>query len=125
MFGPFWFEVFNSLGLYDVYSAAWLLLILTLLVLRWWPLLASNGAPEDVNGAVFEGIDFNTSMGPLTRELTNFRLFNINPVIQQHAEQKFRNFGTNISFKLPNQLARPLSRKTTCCRSTWKGASIS
>ncbi len=21
-FGPFWFEVFNSLGLYDVYSAA-------------------------------------------------------------------------------------------------------
>jgi cytochrome c biogenesis protein len=26
-FGPFWFEVFNSLGLYDVYSAAWFLLI--------------------------------------------------------------------------------------------------
>lgn len=32
-FGPFWFEVFNSLGLYDVYSAAWFLLILTFLVL--------------------------------------------------------------------------------------------
>ena len=97
MFGPFWFEVFNSLGLYDVYSAAWLLLILTLLVLRLWPLLASNGAPEDVNGAVFEGIDFNTSMGPL--ELTNFRLFNIHPVMQQDAQQKFRNFGPNFSFK--------------------------
>ena len=75
--------------------------------------------------AVFEGIDFNTSMGPLTLELTNFRLFNINPVMQQDAEQKFRNFGTNFGFKLPNQLARPLSTKTTCCRSAWKGASIS
>ena len=64
-------------------------------------------------------------MGPLTLELTNFRLFNINPVMQQHAEQKFRNFGTNFSFKLPKQLARPLSTKTTCCLSTWKGASIS
>ena len=32
-FGPFWFEIFNSLGLYDVYSAAWFLLIMTFLVL--------------------------------------------------------------------------------------------
>ena len=31
-FGPFWFEVFESLGLYDVYSALWFLTILTLLV---------------------------------------------------------------------------------------------
>lgn len=31
-FGPFWFEVFESVGLYDVYSAPWFLLILTLLV---------------------------------------------------------------------------------------------
>lgn len=32
-FGPFWFEVFESLGLYDVYSALWFLSILTLLVI--------------------------------------------------------------------------------------------
>lgn len=32
-FGPFWFEVFESLGLYDVYSALWFLTILTLLVI--------------------------------------------------------------------------------------------
>lgn len=32
-FGPFWFEVFKSLGLYDVYSAIWFLVILTLLVI--------------------------------------------------------------------------------------------
>ncbi|WP_040576941.1 cytochrome c biogenesis protein ResB [Methylophaga lonarensis] len=32
-FGPFWFEVFESVGLYDVYSAPWFLVILTLLVI--------------------------------------------------------------------------------------------
>lgn len=31
-FGPFWFDVFEKLGLYDVYSALWFLAILTLLV---------------------------------------------------------------------------------------------
>lgn len=32
-FGPYWFEVFEALGLYDVYSAVWFLAILTLLVI--------------------------------------------------------------------------------------------
>jgi len=32
-FGPFWFEVFNKLGLYAVYSAWWFLLIMTFLVM--------------------------------------------------------------------------------------------
>ncbi|HTT09176.1 MAG TPA: cytochrome c biogenesis protein ResB [Gammaproteobacteria bacterium] len=31
-FGPFWFEVFRALGLYDVYTAAWFLFILAFLV---------------------------------------------------------------------------------------------
>jgi cytochrome c biogenesis protein len=31
-FGPFWFQAFEKLGLYDVYHAAWFLLILTFLV---------------------------------------------------------------------------------------------
>lgn len=32
-FGPFWFDVFDSLGLYDVYSASWFLAILAFLVI--------------------------------------------------------------------------------------------
>ncbi|MCB1640058.1 MAG: cytochrome c biogenesis protein ResB, partial [Thiothrix sp.] len=32
-FGTFWFEIFRTLGLYDVYSALWFLLILAFLVL--------------------------------------------------------------------------------------------
>ena len=32
-FGPFWFEVFNRLGLYDVYGAGWFIAILGFLIL--------------------------------------------------------------------------------------------
>ncbi|MEC9413064.1 MAG: cytochrome c biogenesis protein ResB, partial [Pseudomonadota bacterium] len=32
-FGPYWFDVFEKLGLYDVYSAIWFLAILALLVI--------------------------------------------------------------------------------------------
>ena len=32
-FGPFWFDVFNQIGLYDVYSSSWFLFILFFLVL--------------------------------------------------------------------------------------------
>ena len=32
-FGPFWFEVFKMLDLFDVYSSSWFLAILTFLVL--------------------------------------------------------------------------------------------
>jgi len=32
-FGPFWFDVFDQLGLYDVYSAVWFIAILALLVI--------------------------------------------------------------------------------------------
>ena len=31
-FGPFWFDVFNQLGLYDVYSSSWFLFILLFLL---------------------------------------------------------------------------------------------
>ncbi|HSP01600.1 MAG TPA: cytochrome c biogenesis protein ResB, partial [Thioalkalivibrio sp.] len=32
-FGPFWHEIFRGMSLYDVYSAAWFLVILTFLVI--------------------------------------------------------------------------------------------
>lgn len=44
-FGPFWFEVFNKLGLYAVYSAWWFLLIMGFLVLSTSLCIARN-APK-------------------------------------------------------------------------------
>jgi cytochrome c biogenesis protein len=42
-FGPFWFEIFNKLGLYSVYSAWWFLLIMGFLVLSTSLCIARNG----------------------------------------------------------------------------------
>jgi len=41
--GPFWFEVFNKLGLYSVYSTWWFLLIMGFLVLSTSLCIARNG----------------------------------------------------------------------------------
>jgi cytochrome c biogenesis protein len=42
-FGPFWFPVFETLGLYDVYHAAWFLAILSFLVLSTSLCVYRNG----------------------------------------------------------------------------------
>lgn len=42
-FGPFWFELFESAGLYDVYSAVWFLSILVLLVISTSVCVFRNG----------------------------------------------------------------------------------
>jgi cytochrome c biogenesis protein len=43
-FGPFWFELFESAGLYDVYSAIWFLSILVLLVTSTSVCVIRNGS---------------------------------------------------------------------------------
>ncbi|MES2901878.1 MAG: cytochrome c biogenesis protein ResB [Pseudomonadota bacterium] len=42
-FGPFWFEVFNKMGLYAVYSAWWFILILMLLIASTTFCIIRNG----------------------------------------------------------------------------------
>lgn len=49
-FGPFWFEVFNKLGLYGLYSAWWFLLIMAFLVLST-SLCIGRNAPKMLKDA--------------------------------------------------------------------------
>ncbi len=42
-FGPFWFDVFNKLGLYAIYSAWWFVLILLLLIASTTACIIRNG----------------------------------------------------------------------------------
>jgi len=69
-------------------------------------LLGRDAAPRGLRGAVFDDIDIETSRGPLRLELTNFRLFNINPVQtgETDDDNELRNFGPNFTFKLRNEL---------------------
>ncbi len=73
--------------------------------MRLWPLVGSDAGPHDISGAVFEDIDIDTSLGTLRLELTNFRMFNINPLQEDRKGGKeFRNFGPNFTFRLRNEL---------------------
>lgn len=70
-FGPFWFPVFDKLGLYSVYNAPWFLVILAFLVLSTSLCIARQSAP-------------------MLREMRHFR---------EHArEASLRQFGHQASF---------------------------
>ncbi len=76
--------------------------------MRAWPLTVSDKKPFEVEGRVNQHIEIKSSQGPLTMELGNFRLFNINPVDPEKTGKKFNNFGPSFEFKLrrPNGIAR-------------------
>jgi cytochrome c biogenesis protein len=57
-FGPFWHELYRSLGLYDIYSSAWFLVLLAFLVASTSICLIQNG-PAFIRSAR----DFQERMG--------------------------------------------------------------
>lgn len=76
--------------------------------MRAWPLTISDKTPLEIEGKVNQHLKIKSSEGPLTMELSDFRLFNINPVDPEKTGKKFKNFGPSFEFKLrrPNGVAR-------------------
>lgn len=72
------------------------------LALRLWPLTGNDRNPSDLQSVVFDEIDIETVDGVLAMDISNFRLFNINPVQDGDSDKAFRNFGPNFQFKLRN-----------------------
>lgn len=66
-----------------------------------WGLGRSQVEQKEFKGSVFEKLSVETPQGPMTLELDDFRLFNINPA-EEGSGKKFRNFGPNFTFKLRN-----------------------
>ncbi|MFA7592187.1 MAG: cytochrome c biogenesis protein ResB [Thiohalobacteraceae bacterium] len=66
-----------------------------------WGLGRATVASQTFEGAVFDNLKIDTSQGPVTLELDDFRLFNINPA-DEGSGKRFRNFGPNFTFKLRN-----------------------
>ena len=73
----------------------------TRLQLSAWDLERSQTEQQAFKGAVFDRLAVQTAQGPMTLELDDFRLFNINPA-GEDADKRFRNFGPNFVFKLRN-----------------------
>jgi cytochrome c biogenesis protein len=66
-----------------------------------WGLERSQVEHKEFKGSVFDKLSVETPQGPMTLELDDFRLFNINPA-EEGSDKKFRNFGPNFTFKLRN-----------------------
>jgi cytochrome c biogenesis protein len=70
------------------------------LTLDAWPLWSADIEPRSIKGKVLESVKVETPDGPMALEFTNFRLFNINPVIDKDGEEQQKNFGPNFTFRL-------------------------
>jgi len=71
------------------------------LKVRVWPLAGDQRQTRLIDGAINKDLDLETPLGPMTLELTDFRLFNINPVeAADPSAKKFRDFGPSFNFKL-------------------------
>ena len=79
----------------------------TRLQLSAWDLQRPEAEQQAFQGAVFDRLEVQTAQGPMTLELDDFRLFNINPA-GEDADKRFRNFGPNFVFKLRNAAGEAL-----------------
>lgn len=90
-FGPFWFDIFNKLGLYNVYSTWWFLLIMGFLVLSTSLCIARN-APK------------------MIKDVSSWR--------ENVREQSLRNFHHKVEWhvsSIPSELSRQLAQRVTEC----------
>ena len=70
------------------------------LTLDVWPLHSADIEPRRIKGKVLGSLELETRDGPLRLEFTDFRMFNINPVIDKNGDEHQKNFGPNFTFKL-------------------------
>lgn len=73
----------------------------TRLNLSAWGFGRAQLEQQDFKSAVFDKLSVETAQGPMSLELDDFRLFNINPA-PEGSGQRFRNFGPNFTFKVRN-----------------------
>jgi cytochrome c biogenesis protein len=66
-----------------------------------WQLMgASAGTSQPVAGAVFQDMPFTVGDAKYTLELNDFRMFNINPVPDEHGKIQEKNFGPSVVFRM-------------------------
>ena len=68
------------------------------LKLEVWPLKEAEAEPLEVVSRVHQSVRLETTAGRYTAEFTNFKPFNVFPSEQE--DQKFRNFGPSVLYKL-------------------------
>lgn len=72
----------------------------TRVALNVWPLDGRTAEQRDLQGTVQQTLQVAAADGPRTIEFEDFRLFNINPVLDENGEVEQRNFGPALQFKV-------------------------
>lgn len=70
--------------------------------LRLWSLRDDPGASVNIEAEVFETRQLSSGGEQLSLELNDFRLFNINPVLDEQGKTVQQNFGPSVTFKVRN-----------------------
>ncbi|HDP89701.1 MAG TPA: cytochrome c biogenesis protein ResB [Thioalkalivibrio sp.] len=71
--------------------------------LRLWPLDTQTNDPVALRGRVFENYPVETAGGTWRLELADFRLFNINPVVNEEGKTEQRNMGPAFTFRMRDE----------------------
>lgn len=82
------------------------------LQLKTWPLLGNQSDSIDLDLAVFTDKALSLQGENYQLELDDFRLFNINPVLDDKGEKDFKNFGPNFTVRLRNSAGQALEYQT-------------
>jgi len=72
----------------------------TKLTMDAWQLRGDAGAKQTIKSAVFQKRKFDFAHQKYRLEFTNFRMYNINPIKGPDGQEKQKNFGPSVTFKL-------------------------
>lgn len=72
------------------------------LTMKAWQLSGKAGVAQTINSAVFDSKRFDFDHKNYTLEFTNFRMYNINPVMDKKGIVHQKNYGPSVTFKLRN-----------------------
>lgn len=82
------------------------------LQVKTWPLYNNRGDTLDLNLEVFEEEQLQLAGRTFKLEVDDFRLFNINPVLDENGESGFKNFGPNFTVRLRNTAGEAVEYQT-------------
>lgn len=71
--------------------------------LRAWQLIGEVGKSQEIEGAVFKSLGFGLMGQKYTIEISDFRLFNINPMEGKDGQIEQKNFGPSVVFRLRDE----------------------
>lgn len=95
----------------------------TKLKLKAWQILGKAGVAQPIDSAVFQKKPFEFNKQKYQLEFTNFRMYNINPVMDDKGVVHQKNYGPSVTFKLRNAAGEAIEYQNYFLPVNFKGHS--